>query len=184
MSKKLTIDEVRLKVNRYHQGLTVPDQPYVNNETKLRVVCNLHGEFYTAAAELRRGVGCPECGKLKSRKSRSVNNKSKILSGLVAAHPELSFSHFDEDYTTATGLIRVTCPIHGEFRKAPHKMITSRQGCPHCGKERSVQSRKYSLDKVISLFKKAHGDRYDYSEVLDAYFMDKVKIKYKLHGPF
>jgi len=39
---------------------------YVNNSTKIKIGCSIHGEFEQRPADHRSNSGCPKCGKLKA----------------------------------------------------------------------------------------------------------------------
>lgn len=81
--------------------------------------------------------------------------------------------------------VPMICSKHGRFAVSINKIKSKRSGCPKCGIE--MRSRNKSLNKgasIIDEFKKAHGDRYDYSKVV--YRGDKVKVKIvcPVHGEF
>ncbi len=77
----------------------------------------------------------------------------------------------------------IICPIHGKFTQSPHHHIRG-IGCNECGRNKTIQSRLLSDEKVINEFREVHGDRYDYSAV--NYVNDKTKIKIicSVHGEF
>ena len=44
---------------------------YVNNRTKVCIICSDHGEFWQTPANHLRGQGCPSCGR-EERKIRNI----------------------------------------------------------------------------------------------------------------
>lgn len=63
--------------------------------------------------------------------------------------------------------VKIICPTHGVFEKAPNKHISSKQGCPKCSKE-------FSLQKFIKKAIVIHGNKYDYTN--SVYNKDNKKI--------
>ena len=51
---------------------------YVNNSTKVRIICPIHGEFYQTPKSHLHGNGCPRCGIIKRSNSKSYTTKSFI----------------------------------------------------------------------------------------------------------
>lgn len=78
----------------------------------------------------------------------------------------------------------IICPIHGEFLQTPAHHWRG-DGCPKCRYIKSANSKRRSVNEVISLAKKVHGDKYDYS-LFTEYKNDRenVPIVCKEHGIF
>ena len=51
---------------------------YVNNQTKVCIVCPEHGEFWQTPMKHLVGRGCPKCGKLSSSSSRTMERNEFI----------------------------------------------------------------------------------------------------------
>lgn len=57
---------------------------YVNNKTKVTIICKEHGEFLiTPINHIHNIAGCPACGKIKERLNASASILSKKFKGLV-----------------------------------------------------------------------------------------------------
>ena len=156
---------------------------YRGSASKSTVVCSKHGDFLSHYESLISGHGCPACGKESSIATRRWS-ADDVFVQMKNMFPDLDFPHIREDFTSVTDPIRCLCPKHGEFTKAPHKMLSGAQGCPECGKERSISSRVLSRDEVIRRFKDAHGDTYDYSKVEYTTIDVPVTIVCPEHGDF
>ena len=48
---------------------------YINNKTKLEVICKAHGSFWMAPSNLKAGQGCPKCGLKRRIKMRTKTDK-------------------------------------------------------------------------------------------------------------
>lgn len=64
-------------------------------------------------------------------------------------------------YKQSTTPVEIICPEHGSFFQTP-TIHWHGHHCPKCAKK---SKNKLTLDIVIQRFKKAHGDKYDYSKL-------------------
>ena len=73
---------------------------------------------------------------------------------------------------------------HGDFQISIYHLLNG-QGCPKCRYLKSADSKRRSLEKVVSEAKKVHGDKYDYS-LIEEYKNDRIKypILCYEHGKF
>jgi len=72
---KLTIEEFSLKANIVHNGkYDYSKVVYVNNKTKVEIICPKHGSFLQVPNRHLRGDGCPVC-----HESHGEREISKIL---------------------------------------------------------------------------------------------------------
>ena len=66
MPRKLTIDEFILRSKSIHNNKFDYSQSiYVNNNTKIKIICPMHGEFYQRPGNHLFGLGCHNCGGTK-----------------------------------------------------------------------------------------------------------------------
>lgn len=171
--KKLTSEEFikRSKIkhrNRYDYTNTV----YKDYNTKIKIICKIHGEFEQLPAPHLRGSGCQKC---------AGNNKTslkKFIEKAVQVHGEF-YDYSKVEYKNALTKIKITCPIHGEFEQIPNKHINSKQGCPQC-----CHNYKTTKNIFIQRAKKIHKNLYDYSLVDYKGVDNPVKIICQEHGEF
>ena len=69
-------------------------------------------------------------------------------------------------YETALAKVKIICPEHGEFIQRASEHTNKGKGCPECGKISSIKSRIHTKEKCVEIFKKVHGDCYDYSKMV------------------
>lgn len=102
---------------------------YLNNKTKVEVKCSEHGLFeVTPDNHLSKGSGCPECAKVKRGLSNRLNTEEFIRRS-KEVHKDF-YDYSKSVYTTRNSLIKIICPIHGEFeQKADNHMVG--KGCKH-----------------------------------------------------
>ena len=75
--------------------------------------------------------------------------------------------------------VKILCKEHNIFNLIPYTHLNG-TGCPECGEGRI----RYNNKKIITAFRKVHGDKYDYTLVDYKSSHVKVKILCKQHGAF
>ena len=82
MTAKLTTEKFKEKAiakhgDRYDYSLV----EYVNNKTKVKIICRIHWIFWQTPDNHHRGQGCPECGRVKFvRKKDALHTNKKCYS--------------------------------------------------------------------------------------------------------
>ena len=142
---------------------------YVKSNRKVVIICPIHGEFEQTPNNHKMGKGCNTCA------GRVVTKNEVILQFSETHSDTYDYSLFEYNGTDTKS--KIICREHGVFEQTPycHK---NGMGCPKC------IGRYTTLDELIPLFKKVHGDKYNYSEVN---FVDKasvIKIICPNHGAF
>ena len=87
------------------------------------------------------------------------------------------------EYKSSADKVEIICPAHGSFWQSPLKHLAG-QGCPTCGRERFINSRRLTTEKFIEKARVIHGDKYDYSRVDYKNCDSNVEIVCPIHGPF
>ena len=87
------------------------------------------------------------------------------------------------DYFNSKTKVCIICPKHGEFWQLPYAHLMG-QGCPMCGRERSVSVRTSNTNEFMAKAREVHGDKYDYSRVEYISNSTKVAIVCPKHGEF
>ena len=166
---------------------------YVNNSTKVCIICPEHGEVWQTPSWHLKGTGCTKCGNKEKGQTKKLTQKT-----FIQRCNEIHNNKYDYSktvYNGKRGKVIIICPIHGEFEQNAANHMKG-QGCPTCGKEKA-QERNGSYKnsrKDITTFKEdinnIFGDKY---EILGEYINNKTKIevyckeKYKNgteHGSF
>lgn len=111
-------------------------------DSRVSIVCKIHGVFVMIAKSHYTGQGCPECGKLQKAKSKIAFAAKKFLSEARSVHGDTycydKFKYVRNDIEGVIG-----CPIHGDFLQTPTLHLSGR-GCQKCG--RVATARGVSLD--------------------------------------
>ena len=154
---------------------------YVNNGTKVCIICHEHGEFWQTPANHLRNEGCPKCG----NELISIKRKSNVDDFIEKAQKihNNKYDYSNVIYINCETKVCIICPEHGEFWQKPHHHLNG-VGCPECAKKTQSEKQKLTLTEFIEKSKKKHGDKYDYtkSEYIDA--KSKICIICPEHGEF
>jgi len=128
--KTLPFEQQLIDFNKTHKDRYQYDElTYVNNSTKMRMICKEHGEFWQSPNNHKNGRNCPKCslqtGTDKTRFSfnRQVEDFNKIHNYF--------YKYIENSYVDNSTKMIIVCPIHGEFLQKPSKHKQG-HGCPKC----------------------------------------------------
>ena len=144
---------------------------YINNHTKVCIICPEHGEFWQKPIHHTQGKGCPYCGGTKKLTTKEFVEKAKQIHGD-------RYDYSKVDYISAETKVCIICPEHGEFWQTPHAHLNGHR-CPNC-----FGNIKLTNEEFIKRSKEIHGDKYDYSKVDYISAETKVCIICPEHGEF
>ncbi len=144
---------------------------FVNQRTKTKIRCKIHGIFRQRPYSHARGEGCPACAGTKPLTTSVFIRRAKSVHGDT-------YDYECTEYKKISTNVTIRCRIHGYFEQLP--IVHLKGGnCPKCSRKF-----RYTIDHFIEKATSVHGDRYDYSRVE---FIDRetpVKIGCKKHGFF
>ena len=152
---------------------------YVNNSTKVCIICPIHGEFWQLPGSHLGGRGCNLC-------SKPVHDTESFITEAKKIHSD-KYDYSKVIYVDSHTKVIVICPMHGEFLVSPNNHLRGK-GCPKCGKEIQQIDNKERAKKASIEFeekaKKIHGNKYDYSKVNYINNHTEVCIICHEHGEF
>jgi len=157
---------------------------YVSCDVKVTITCKEHGDFTQTPSHHLNGQGCPKCRYIKSG---NTNRKSSDWFKEKASDlHRYKYDYSMVEYIGDRKKTCIICPIHGEFWQRPNNHINKHllSGCPMCGRESTVNSRKQSKGGFIKKSNEIHSYKYDYSLVNFKDVKTKVKILCPTHGEF
>lgn len=179
MPKKLTTEEFIEKAKKVHgDKYDYSKVVYVNNRTKVCIICPEHGEFWQVPNSHLNGNGCSECCGLKKWTTEMFIEKAREVHGD-------KYDYSKTEYINKRTNVIITCPIHGDFSQNPHNHISQKQGCPECGKivAQKREGNYKNKRKTTEEFKKdlflLYGDKY---EMMDEYINNKTPVKIYCHN--
>jgi hypothetical protein len=143
---------------------------YINNLTKVKIICPIHGEFLQTPIIHLKPAGCFKC-------TKNIPTTKKFMDMANVVHNG-KYDYSKTVYISAKTKISIICLIHGEFFQSPSKH-TSGQGCVKCAGFKKLTTREF-----IKKSQAKHRDKYDYSQVNYTNAHVKVKITCPVHGEF
>ena len=170
--KRLTTEEFINRAREVHgDKYDYSKTEYVNNHTKVCIICPEHGEFWQVPSSHLRGIGCGRCGGTGCLTTEEFIKRAKEVHGNKYDYSECI-------YSTAHGMVTIICPIHGKFRQIAHNHLHGAT-CPKC-----ANRERGTTEEFIEKARKIHGDKYDYSKVEYVNAYTKVCIICPEHGEF
>ena len=177
MPKKKTKEEFIKEATEKHEGkYNYSKVEYINNKTKVCIICKKHGEFWQTPNSHLQGRSCPKCGIKKMRKKNTFSQEDFIKKARSKHGDKYDYSKVN--YVNNATKVCIICPDHGEFYQTPHSHTQGRC-CPKCGG-------KYvpTTEEWIASAREVHGDKYYYSKVEYVNGKKKVCIICPDHGKF
>ena len=102
---------------------------YIDANSKVRIICPVHGEFIQQAGAHMREHGCFRCAA-----DRKADATRRSVKQFVAEAREVHGDKFDYskvDYTNIGHRVTITCPVHGDFEQVAAAHLSGR-GCIKC----------------------------------------------------
>jgi hypothetical protein len=137
--------------DKYDYGKVV----YLNQNYKVTLVCQKHGDFKQWPTHLLNSIGCQKCS-MEEQVKKMIKPLHKFVSQSDVVH-DGKYDYSKVVYNGAKNKVEIVCHDHGSFFMTPDNHINGGNGCKECGKI-----------KVSELQKKIkRGDRSKSKIVLD-----------------
>ena len=179
MPKKKTKEEFIKEATEKHNGkYDYSKVEYVNNKTKVCIICPEHGEFWQTPKDHLARKGCPICG------GTSALTKEEFIKKARKVH-KYKYDYSKVEYVNIKTKVCIVCSKsgHGEFWQVPNNHLNG-QGCPKCYANKIRERLTSSKEEFIIKARKKHGDKYDYNKVKYVNSATKVCINCHEHGEF
>lgn len=169
MGKRLTTEEFIERTKNIHgDKYDYSLMEYVNIETKIKIICPIHGMFEQRPIHHLNGTGCPTCSIEKKRRKNIISDFEKV-------HNKI----YDYSLVVFEGMhkkIKIKCSIHGVFEQTPNSHLYGR-GCPKCVGVNKTHDDFIRESNII------HDNKYQYPETYNGCY-EKIKIICPIHGIF
>lgn len=165
--------------NKYDYSKVV----YTGCRNKVCIICPEHGEFWQVPYYHLAGNGCPECFNEKRRGKTKQLTTEEFIRRAREIHGD-KYDYSKTVYKLSQEKVCIICPLHGEFWIKPNKHLSSKRGCPKCGREKMGRERRLTTEEFINKARLVHGNRYDYSKVVYESSKKEVCIICPEHGEF
>jgi len=146
LTTRLTVNEfIRRSRKNHNSKYNYSKTIYVNAQTKVIIICPLHGSFMQRANDHMRGSGCSTC-----RDEDHINRRRKTNDEFLDRAQEIHGKKYDYSktvYKHNKQNIVIICSRHGEFSQTPSNHLQG-QNCPRCRKSMSSKIENKWLDKL------------------------------------
>lgn len=138
---------------------------YKNSTSKVTIICPVHGEFQqTPSNHITSKCPCLKCSYIQRGK-----DKTKTLEQFISDAKKVHGDKYDYSFVEYKGnneYIKIKCnKCCNIFRQTPSSHLAG-SGCPYCGRERTLQSTRMTLEEFTRRSKEKFGDdTFDYSNV-------------------
>ena len=178
-TQRLTVEEFIKKARKIHGNkYDYSKVVYINNNTKVCIICPIHGEFWQTPRGHLEGRGCQECAKNFLAEKRKMTTEEFIKRARKIHNDRYIYRKTDLKNRDKMGRVCIICPIHGEFWQTPNSHLAGK-GCYKCSNRF-----KLTTETFIEKAREIHGDKYDYSKVEYKDSKTKVCIICPTHGEF
>jgi len=154
---------------------------YTTNNTKVFIICPIHGTFKQIPSKHLNSNGCRQCSNNIIRDNKTYTTDIFIIKANKIHNNVYDYSM--SEYTTSKMHIRIICQIHGEFQQSPANHLQG-NGCPKCGNIKTNRKQSLTLNEFIQKANIIHNNTYDYSKVNYINAHTNIIIICKIHGEF
>ena len=177
--RKLTTKEFKEKAIKIHGNrYDYSKVEYVNNKTKVCIICPEHGEFWQVPGAHLIGQGCKKCYGNEKMTTNLFIEKAKKIHGNKYDYTKTEY--FDNNKIK----VCIICPEHGEFWQVPNSHLSG-NGCPKCRYEENKEKLRKNKEQFVKEAQEIHNNKYDYSKVeYTGTNKTKVCIICPQHGEF
>lgn len=180
--KSNTNDFIKKAIELYGEGAyDYSKVDYKNAQSKIIIICPIHGEFEQSPNNHLHNFGCRKCGDV-SIGNKLRGNTDEFIKKAVEIHGA-KYDYSLINYIDTKKKVIIICPIHGEFQQAPYSHLLG-SGCNKCGSSAVGDKLRHNIDDFIIAAKRVHKDKYDYSLVDYTGRTNKVTIVCPIHGEF
>ncbi len=154
---------------------------YKNSDSRLTIICPVHGEFEQIAESHSRGYGCIKCAN-----DFNTQNKTFTQQDFEDKSNDVhkgKYIYAKSKYIISTEPVIITCPIHGDFEQRPVNHMRG-YGCPKCGISKVAEAARKSLIEWKAEADVVHGSIYEYVDVKMENDRTYLDIICKEHGLF
>lgn len=171
MSKRLTKDEFIDRSNKIHSdkyNYSLVD--YENCETKVKIICQIHGIFEQTPIGHLNGRGCCSCyGNNLWTNEKYINECKKIHGN--------KYDYSKTRYISQQKKVIIICRIHGYFKQWAQHHLRKGVGCPKC-------AGKINTKEFIEKANIIHKNKYIYLKTFYKNMKNMVLITCPTHGEF
>ena len=146
---------------------------YINSQTKVKIICPVHGIFLQKPNSHLSGNGCPKCSGRLPLTTDEFIKKAKMIHGDI-------FDYSEVQYINHATKVIITCATcnHRFLRKPNDHLAKQKYGCPKCAGYYKTN------EDFIKQAQEIHGLKYNYDLIDYQRATTKIIIICPEHGEF
>lgn len=142
-------------------------------DSRVPVICPVHGVFETIVNNHARGAGCPSCAGVKL-----VEREERIKQAKRVHNDKYDYSYWPENLSVHS-MVESICPQHGSWKHNIANHIQKKSGCPAC-----ARNKPRTFKEFVGAANKVHTGKYRYILTDDVRNNSSVTIECPVHGLF
>lgn len=183
MSKRLTTQEFIARAREVHgDKYDYSKVNYINSDTKVCIICSVHGEFWQTPFHHLAGNSCKKCAMKTLQDNRRMTTE-RFIERVKEIHGD-KYDYSKLHYCRPHEEVCIICPEHGEFWQRAAVHLYNGCGCPKCGDLSTKNLQIKSTEQFVQECKRVHGDKYDYSKAIYEGANNNIEIICPIHGSF
>ena len=136
---------------------------YINNHTKVCIICPVHGEFYIRPLNhLHLKQGCSKCANVECLGVENFIDRAREIHGD-------KYDYSKVEYVNNHTKVCIICPKHGEFWQTPNRHLCG-CGCPICNESK--------LEREVNKLLIENKINFEYQKKFD--WLDKQSLDFYL----
>ena len=152
---------------------------YIDFNSKLEIICLIHGNFYQLPNSHLRGHGCKKCA-MELVQGKNKSNTSEFIEKANLIHKN-KYDYTQVVYEGNNKKVKIICFQHGSFLQTPGNHLAN-HGCDKCIKEELSKLLSSNTEDFIKKANIVHNNFYNYSEVIYKNTHKQVIVICNLHG--
>lgn len=169
--RSFTFEKFVAKANEKHKNKYQYDKTSFSNcNSKVKITCPEHGEFYQRVNAHISGQGCRKCS-FHELSTLMAGNLESFVEKAIAIHGS-RYTYSETIYVRSSVKVAITCSKHGNFFQTPNNHLAKRAGCPSCNASKG----ELMLEKIFLKNNIPHSREYRIPGV-------SVRYEYDFHLP-
>lgn len=103
---------------------------YINSDSKIIIICKIHGDFCQTPANHLWGKGCQKCA-IDTRADFCRKTPDQFIIEAVQKHGD-KYEYSKVNYINIDTKVIITCKKHGDFEQTPYEHLRGLGGCTRC----------------------------------------------------
>ena len=166
--EKYTTETLKEAIHKKHPNIELVSEYNGDNDSEITVKCSIDGNVWKTTPHhlSQQKYGCSKCYHRERKKALAIVQDEKFRNFLIKNY-EPFYDISQVEYISNKIKVKLICPIHGEFKLRPDKMVNRLDGCPYCNESHLERQTRLILDRL--------GIKYEREKTFD-WLYNKIKM--------